>query len=242
LTVVGLLVTLVVAGGLLFSDSTSQVFDPDAASPTSLSTTGPERDTTTTGPPMSTTAITTSAATSGPALALVDTLVVAAADDDPVYRRAAFGDDWSYDPISGCNTRERVLIEESLVPAVVDDRCRSSSGRWISAYDGVTTTDPADLQIDHFVPLADAWRSGADVWTSERRLAFANDLTRPETLVAVTGSTNASKSDSTPDQWLPPERTAWCAYATDWVDVKATWDLTVTPAEKVTLVQVLSGC
>jgi hypothetical protein len=237
---VGLLVTLVVAGGLLFSDSTSQVVDPDAASTTSTSTSGSERDTTTTGVPTSTSAITTRA--SGSALAVVDTLVVAAADDDPEYRRAAFGDDWNYDPITGCNTRERVLIEESLVPPVVDDRCRSSSGRWLSAYDGVTTTDPAVLQIDHFVPLADAWRSGADAWTPERRLAFANDLDSPETLIAVTGQTNQSKSDSTPDQWLPPERTAWCAYATSWVDVKATWDLTVTPPEKVTLVQILSGC
>ena len=67
----------------------------------------------------------------------------------------------------------------------VDDRCRTTLGRWRSLYDGATTDDPADLQVDHVVPLADAWRSGAAGWTPERRLAFANDLTSPDALLAV---------------------------------------------------------
>ena len=157
-------------------------------------------------------------------------------------RRDGFGNDWSYDPTTGCNTRERVLIDESLTPAVVNDRCHPSSGRWVSAYDGVTTNDPTDLQIDHFIPLANAWRSGAATWTPERRLAFANDLTSPLTLVAVTGSSNGSKSDSSPDQWLPPDHDAWCTYATNWVSVKHRWALTVTVPEKAALVKILNGC
>ncbi|QXC60787.1 HNH endonuclease family protein [Aquihabitans sp. G128] len=186
---------------------------------------------------------TTTLVEGGEARAMVDRLVVAvpAADLAP-YRRAAFGDDWSYDPATKCNTRERVLIEESLVPPVVDAQCRSTGGRWRSVYDGVVVTEVAKLQIDHLIPLADAWRSGASAWTDERRLAFANDLDDPDTLVAVTASTNESKSDRTPDEWLPPDRTAWCTYAEDWVDVKARWGLTVTLAEKATLVQVLAGC
>ncbi len=173
----------------------------------------------------------------------IDSLEVAqtAANVAP-YRRDAFGGDWAYDPISGCNIRERVLIEESLVPAVVDDRCHPSSGQWVSAYDGITTQDPADLQIDHFIPLANAWRSGAATWTPERRLAFANDLTSPLTLIAVYGRTNESKSDSTPDQWLPPDKGAWCTYAKNWVTVKSRWTLTVTPPEKATLVRILNDC
>jgi len=173
----------------------------------------------------------------------VDTLAIRPGDATwPTYERDRFGGDWDYDPASGCNTRERVLIEESLTPPQVDDRCRSTDGRWRSLYDDVETTDPADLQIDHFIPLADAWRSGAASWTDERRRSLANDLTMPETLIGVTGRTNQSKGDSTPDQWLPPDRTSWCRYATAWVQVKARWELSVTPAEKVTLVQVLSGC
>lgn len=169
-------------------------------------------------------------------------LDVRTADAAATYRRDAFGDDWVYDPATGCNTRELVLIDESVIEPEVDDRCRTTRGRWRSIYDGVLTDDPADLQIDHFVPLADAWRSGADAWTPDRRLAFANDRTSPETLVAVTGSTNQSKGDSTPDEWLPPDEGTWCAYAEAWVDVKAAWDLSVTIPERDRLVGLLAAC
>lgn len=183
---------------------------------------------------------------SGPAAPIspaLDALVVAGPDPDLApYRRDAFGGDWDYDPATGCNTRELVLIAEAVVAPQVDDRCRSTQGRWRSRYDGVVVDDVADLQIDHLVPLADAWRSGASAWTDDRRDAFANDLDHPEELMAVTGRTNQSKSDSTPDQWLPPEQTEWCSYATDWVTVKAAWSLTVTPPEKAAIVGILADC
>ena len=199
-------------------------------------------NTTTTLAPSTTTATTTPPTTS--AGAAVDRLVVRPTDDGgaPPYRRAAFGDDWAYDPSSGCNTRERVLIEESIIPPKVDDRCRTTNGRWRSSYDGVVTDDPADLQIDHVVALANAWRSGAWRWTAERRFSFANDLTEPETLAAVTGHSNQSKGDSSPDQWLPDDRSQWCPFATTWVAIKRRWQLTVTPSEKATLVAILNGC
>lgn len=207
----------------------------------------PATTTTTTAPSPSTTSSpsSSSSTTTAPdagSRGLVDQLVVAAPDPaQPPYRRDAFGSGWSYDSATGCNTRERVLIAESLVPATTDDRCRPT-GRWRSLYDGLETADPADLQIDHLVPLADAWRSGASGWTDDQRRRFANDLTDPNTLIAVSASTNESKGDGTPDEWLPPDRTAWCAYATAWTEVKARWRLSVTPAEKSALVQVLSGC
>jgi len=165
------------------------------------------------------------------------------ADPATPYRRDAFGGgDWDYDPATGCNTREQVLIDESVIEPEVDDRCRTTVGRWISLYDGRTTDDRADLQIDHLIPLADAWRSGADTWTPERRDAFANDRTSPDTLIAVTGSVNESKGDSTPDVWLPPDEGAWCAYAQMWVHVKATWHLSVTPPERDRLQRLLASC
>lgn len=177
------------------------------------------------------------------AAAEVDRLSVAAprAASAP-YRRAAFGDGWEYDPTTGCNTRERVLIQESLTPPTLAGRCHPARGSWRSSYDGVTTTDPRDLEIDHLVSLADAWRSGAATWSGAQRAAYANDLADPNTLAAVTSHTNQSKSDGTPDQWLPPDRSTWCTYVSDWVEVKRRWHLTVTPSEKSTLVRVLSGC
>lgn len=231
-----------------------------------VSTTEPSRSTTSsaptaTEPPTTTVATTTSlvaptttsttaspmpslpvAVPDVPATALVDRLALADATTPPTYVRDRFGDDWAYDPASGCNTRERVLIEEAIVAPAVDDRCRSTGGRWRSIYDGVEATDVAELQIDHLVPLADAWRAGAWRWTDADRFAFANDLGTPDALIAVTGSTNQSKGDSSPDEWLPPDRSAWCDYVGAWVRVKARWALSVTPAEKATLVSVLSGC
>ena len=63
-----------------------------------------------------------------------------------------------------------------------DAECKITSGTWFSAYDGKTVTDPQDLDIDHMVPLANAWRTGASDWTDEKREQFANDLTRPQLL------------------------------------------------------------
>lgn len=37
--------------------------------------------------------------------------------------------------------------------------CKLSGGRWLSYYDGQAVTDPAKLDIDHMVPLAEAWDS-----------------------------------------------------------------------------------
>ncbi|MCB0978893.1 MAG: HNH endonuclease [Acidimicrobiales bacterium] len=177
-----------------------------------------------------------------PATALVDRLVVASPDETVPYRRKEFGSGWDYDSATKCNTRELVLAEESGPGLVVDAKCKPQTGTWTSLYDGVVTHDPSDLEIDHLVPLADAWRSGADRWTPERRRAFANDLTDPATLVAVTSHSNRSKQDSTPAEWLPPNFDDRCRYVSDWVRVKYRWGLTVTPQEKSTLVQILSGC
>lgn len=98
---------------------------------------------------------------------------------------------------------------------------------WISVYDGITVTDAGKPDIDHMVPLANAWRSGAGSWTAERRKAFANDLPRPQ-LLAVSAATNRSKGDQGPDEWQPPAKGYWCTYATAWTNVKSTYQLTVT--------------
>jgi hypothetical protein len=104
------------------------------------------------------------------------------------------------------------------------------------------STRAADFQIDHTVPLADAWRSGASTWTSERRAAFAQNLDIADQLNALRGALNTAKSDKTPDQWKPPLRSSWCRYATVWVDVKVTWQLTVTLKEHDALAVMLGTC
>ncbi|MFJ4837081.1 HNH endonuclease family protein [Streptomyces sp. NPDC088746] len=139
-----------------------------------------------------------------------------------------------------CNTRE-VVLKRDGTGVVQDSACAATSGSWYSEYDGATWTAASDLDIDHMVPLAEAWRSGASGWTNAQRQSFANDLTRPQ-LIAVTDNVNQSKSDQDPGEWLPSRTTYRCTYARAWVHVKHYYDLTVDSTEKSALQSVLNGC
>ncbi|MFJ8868372.1 HNH endonuclease family protein [Streptomyces sp. NPDC102473] len=139
-----------------------------------------------------------------------------------------------------CNTREVVLKRDGS-GVVQDSACAATSGSWYSEYDGATWTAAADLDIDHMVPLAEAWRSGASGWTTARRQSFANDLTRPQ-LIAVTDNVNQSKSDQDPGEWLPSRTAYRCTYARAWVHVKHYYGLSVDSTEKTALQSVLNGC
>lgn len=140
--------------------------------------------------------------------------------------------------ISGtCDTRETVLKRDGS-GVVTDSSCHATSGTWKSVYDDTTFTNSSDLDIDHIVPLAEAWGSGANTWTAAKRQQFANDLSIPQ-LIAVSASSNRSKSDQDPAEWEPPA-TGWrCAYARSWIDVKYAYDLEVDSAEKAALIGML---
>ncbi|ARI56417.1 MULTISPECIES: HNH endonuclease family protein [unclassified Streptomyces] len=139
-----------------------------------------------------------------------------------------------------CDTRETVL-ERDGTDVERDDQCRAVAGKWTSVYDDKAFTEARDLDIDHMVPLANAWRSGARTWTQEKRKEFANDLARPQ-LLAVSAATNRSKGDQGPDEWQPPSKAYWCTYSRAWVSVKASYELSVTEAEKETLTEMLDTC
>jgi len=141
---------------------------------------------------------------------------------------------------NGCDTRDVVLKRDGTGVQTGAD-CKIGSGTWVSAYDGKTITDPQAMDIDHMVPLANAWRTGASSWTDDQRSAFANDLSRPQ-LLAVSLSSNRSKGDQDPSQWKPPNTSYWCDYAQRWVAVKAYWKLSVTTAEKSALTAMLGTC
>ncbi|HEU5472988.1 MAG TPA: HNH endonuclease family protein [Actinophytocola sp.] len=165
-------------------------------------------------------------------------LRVAADGSSSGYSRDLFPH-WS--TVSGsCNTRETVLRRDGT-SVVTDSSCASVSGRWFSPYDGATWTAASDVDIDHIVPLANAWRTGASRWTTAQRQQFANDLSGPQ-LIAVTDNVNQSKSDQTPATWKPPRTTYWCTYAKMWVHTKFRWTLTVNTAEKAALTDMLNRC
>ncbi|MFH5823454.1 HNH endonuclease family protein [Georgenia sp. AZ-5] len=141
------------------------------------------------------------------------------------------------------NTRHEVLIWESQVTPTYtsSSRCSVSSGRWYSYYDGASWTLASDVDIDHMVPLKEAWESGARNWSAYDRERFANDLGFDASLVAVTDNINQSKGDQDPASWLPPRSAARCTYAIEWVQVKYRWRLSINAAERDALSSLLSG-
>lgn len=142
----------------------------------------------------------------------------------------------------GCNTRDEVLIRDAVVKPRVESGCFLAHGKWVSPYDGFTTKNPTKIQIDHVVPLAVAWGSGAWRWSAATRKAFANDLGTFYDLLAVSSHANEAKGDSGPDEWLPPRRSFDCRYMADYTAVLWRWHLHIDPTQKSFLSSHLRSC
>lgn len=139
---------------------------------------------------------------------------------------------------NGCDTRQVVLQRDA---DYYSGTCPVTAGKWYSYYDGVTLYNPSDLDIDHVVALAEAWRSGASSWTTDKREDFANDLSGTQ-LIAVSASTNRSKGDQDPSTWQPPRSGAACGYAKWWISTKYKWNLNLQSSEKTALQSMLNSC
>ena len=165
--------------------------------------------------------------------------LVVAQDKTTGYKRSAFKH-WIDADRNRCNTRAEVLIEEAIVKPKIGPKCKLTGGKWLSAFDGKTITNASQLDVDHMVPLAEAWRSGAWKWTAVQRQAFANDLDNSEALIAVTRSTNRSKGDKDPSLWMPAKNQ--CIYIQNWISVKIKYSLTADPQEAEKLNSLISTC
>jgi len=143
--------------------------------------------------------------------------------------------------VSGtCDTRDEVLKRDGT-GVTVDSNCEPTAGKWYSVYDGVTITDDSSVDIDHIVPLAEAWKSGANTWTTAKREEFANNLTVSQ-LIAVSASSNRSKGDKDPASWQPTVSSTHCIYARWWIWVKYTYKLSLQSTEKTALQNMLATC
>jgi hypothetical protein len=182
---------------------------------------------------------------------LLAELEIAGREQPDAYDRDAFGSPWADTDGNGCNQRDDVLLRDVLpgtVTVAEQDSCDHDvlAGTWVDPYTGATLTfddlkDPAQaqaIQIDHVVPLAEAWVSGAASWSEERRREFANDLS---VLLAVDGPTNASKGAGDPAAWRP-RKDYQCAYARRWIRVKHHYALTVDASEVAALEEMLGYC
>lgn len=156
------------------------------------------------------------------------------------YARSKFSH-WADADRDGCNTRYEVLIQEARVKPSVGAGCFLTGGRWFSYYDAQRTANPSLFDVDHMVPLAEAWDSGARRWNAGTRKRFANDLGDRRSLVAVSASSNRSKSDGDPAEWMPRPAVR-CQYVREYVAVKTRWRLAVDRPEKRALLRVVRGC
>lgn len=163
------------------------------------------------------------------------------------YQRELFGPAWADDAVdvlwsgNGCRTRDDILARDLDGP-VKRDACVVVSGSYMDPY----TTEPVhfgkadadDSPIDHVVPLSFAWQMGADQWSADKRLQFAND---PLNLVLTTRPVNQAKGDSDPASWLPPNKAIRCSYAERFAMVSLKYGLPVTPADKPIMLSQCAG-
>lgn len=153
---------------------------------------------------------------------------------EPYKRMKHFGTWITTQPDGRCgNTRAEVLKRDSLVPVTMSaSGCTVARGKWDDPYTGRTFTAASDIQIDHFVPLKNAYLSGADKWTGKKRCLYANFLGNQMHLLPVSGPENSKKSDRSPEGYMPPNRAYQCQYLAQWLKIKMIWELGLTPPEK----------
>jgi hypothetical protein len=162
------------------------------------------------------------------------------------YSRARFGPAWADTDHNGCDTRDDILRRDLVgIVLAAGSSCVVASGTLHDPYTGKTIAFVRGLatstrvQIDHVVPLEDAWVTGADRWTAAKREQYAND---PLELLAVDGPTNEAKGDKDASEWLPPNEAFDCAYVDRQVSVKTTYGLWVTRAEETAMADSLAHC
>ncbi|HEX4813237.1 MAG TPA: HNH endonuclease family protein [Nonomuraea sp.] len=163
------------------------------------------------------------------------------------FDRDEFGPAWADVDRNGCDTRNDILkrdLADETFKADTHD-CIVLTGTLKDPYSGKTIEfkrgqdTSTDVQIDHVIPLSDAWQKGAQQWSATKRKEFAND---PLNLLAVDGPLNGQKSDSDAATWLPPRKAYRCTYIARQIDVKAKYGLWVTAAEKDAMESILADC
>lgn len=182
-------------------------------------------------------------AASDGALSLADAIakIPAAEEQRDGYKRDSFKH-WIDEDADGCSTRQEVLIAEAVKKPEQGARCALTGGEWLSYYDEATVTEARKLDIDHMVPLAEAWDSGAYAWDADRRMRYANDLGADRSLVAVSARENRQKADRDPAEWMPSAESARCTYLADWTATKLRWGLSADGKERTALLDLSADC
>lgn len=163
------------------------------------------------------------------------------------YARSQFGQAWKDVDRNGCDTRNdilnRDLTDKKFKPRT--NNCKVLSGKLEDPYTDRSITfkqgrrTSEKVQIDHVVSLSNAWQTGAQQLSTERREQFAND---PYNLLAVDGQSNQKKKDGDAATWLPKNKKYRCNYVARQIGVKQKYDLWVTKPEKKAMSRILESC
>jgi hypothetical protein len=190
---------------------------------------------------------------SGTALAALDTLPVKGRAPMTGYERAEFGSEWSdaagnfYYSRNGCDTRNDLLARDLTQSISEDNGCVIISGvlRY-EPYTGATNVEfvaggtyEQSFDAEHVVALGNAWATGAQQISPEKRAELAND---PDNLFLADPSSNRSKGDADAATWLPSNTSFRCSYVARQIRVKARYDLWVTAAEGEAMRRILGTC
>jgi len=186
---------------------------------------------------------------SGSAVKALAGLQVRAKGSMAGYTRTAFGPAWSDDTSdpdghNSCLTRNDILARDLTQVTYRSGHCTVATGTLRDPYTGKTIhfvrgPKSAAVEIDHVVPLADAWVVGAAQMTAVQREDLAED---PLELLAVDGATNEAKGDDDASQWLPPATGYDCPYVARQIAVKSKYHLWITAAEKTAMQKILVAC
>lgn len=168
----------------------------------------------------------------------------------PPYNRTQMFGGWVNEdgPTNCYNTRAEVLIrdidDKTALEFSAHNRCQVAKGSWIDPYSGARFLDAREIQIDHVVPLKNAYRSGAYQWPNDKKCHYANYLSAQDHLLAVSGRENMSKGDAGPETYLPPNTGYVCPYLKNWMKIKAVWKLNFTEVEALSIHAALKayGC
>lgn len=177
---------------------------------------------------------------------LLDDIDVADGHADEPYNRGEHFGTWADPDGNGCDTRNDILARDlTSVARKAEDGCTVLSGQLADPYTGSTIdftygvgTSNA-VQIDHIVALSYAWQHGAEDWTKDERIIFAND---PDNLVAVDGPANAAKSDHGPGDWMPPNEAYRCTFSARYAYALAKHDLSATAADHAAMEAAFDDC
>jgi hypothetical protein len=178
---------------------------------------------------------------------VLETLAVKGRAPKTGYTRDQFGQAWADVDRNGCDTRNDILHRDltNLIYKSGTHDCIIASGTLIDPYSGETinfvrgNVTSMEMQIDHVVPLSDAWQKGAQKLSISQRTSLAND---PLNLLAEKGRLNSQKGDGDAATWLPPLKSYRCKYVARQIAVKAKYSLWVTTAEKAAMQTILAKC